>query len=1173
MARVELPERAKPLDPEAEETAPEVNRTPKVNRTPGRWWPRLLLLLVLALLLLPTGLSFSGQLPVVLQKIHPQLGGAVRFRKVNLHWWAPVDIQGVTVLDLSQGNTDSEGQKKNRGSDSRDSAPLEPLAEVSRITTKEPLWKILFSQGRDVSIVLTEPKLKLVVDEHGSNLQKTIDSVFGPAAADSPAPNEYFPCDISIENGSLLLLSDGSVSVASAVDRANQPVTSAEPAVANAHREQVDALPVRTLISGITGRISTINRKRTFPELQLLAKVKNLLPAVVERMPNPTDGRATSPRVAANLSEITSDFVPLPLPDDSSPIENSISKPGQVINSGDAEIQLEIASAAEHAGRQTVFLKTRQLELRLLQPLLATVTTDIVCDGILSCNLEAELVGRAVTDGIVGKMELAGQHLQFRQSGWASGEWLRLGQTTATGAMAIARDGILLNQLTIRSDIADAAGSGELRYPALTSSAASAAEPATPVSASANSAQISGSVDLARIATMLPVTLGLHQDVVLKSGRMKFQFLGHAAGAATDTASATTAAGWKGTLQSDRLEATRGGQPVVMNAGLHLDASGPFRSGSPELEQAKLTADFGTVECKPLNGGYAVSGTVQPDLLWQQLQQLMDIPKPGLRGEVRFQSHVSFEDGLISLAGLKLTSSDLQAASEAMRILPANPVTSMLDGSLHVNGSGAAVRTLIAPWYSADWLAEGSAVSIDLSADPEQQIRLKAVIQPGQVAAVQRGSMRSVSRRTASPVAQSLIVDEGSFDLEMVTAATGDLFTIRRGTVQLPGIQSLVTGTVQAVGSDLELNLQADTQYDLTLLSDRILTSSSPLKLAGQGQDVFHVTGSPSLLTGFDSPAAPAARGAAAAGKPAAQERIQTASRTVNVSNSQGSKGSSRAVAGLTPLKASGTVSWDSGTLWGLAMGPAEVKAVLENGQLRTQPIQCSLNSGQINIMPQFDLVHQRLQLATGSRVENIDLTPELCREWLGYLAPLLGEAADVSGLISARVTRFDYDLNTPQNSDIQAVAVIHNAQASPGPSLTPLLEAIDLIRRTGGTDRSVVSRRIELPAQEVPIEVRQGFVMHQGLKIELAGYQAQSSGAVGLNRQLQLILDVPLEKSTGTGDTRSLKIPVQGSIDRPQLDTSSLLQNLGTQALEKRLNGTINNQLDQQLNKLFDKF
>ena len=93
-------------------------------------------------------------------------------------------------------------------------------------------------------------------------------------------------------------------------------------------------------------------------------------------------------------------------------------------------------------------------------------------------------------------------------------------------------------------------------------------------------------------------------------------------------------------------------------------------------------------------------------------------------------------------------------------------------------------------------------------------------------------------------------------------------------------------------------------------------------------------------------------------------------------------------------------------------------------------------------------------------------------------------------------------------------------------------------------------------------------MVTHNGLELHMADYRMTSSGSVGLNKQIQLVLDVPLERSSGNERSRSLQVPVGGSIGRPVLNTQGLLQNFGRQQIDK----TINKQIDRGLNRLLDK-
>jgi hypothetical protein len=96
-------------------------------------------------------------------------------------------------------------------------------------------------------------------------------------------------------------------------------------------------------------------------------------------------------------------------------------------------------------------------------------------------------------------------------------------------------------------------------------------------------------------------------------------------------------------------------------------------------------------------------------------------------------------------------------------------------------------------------------------------------------------------------------------------------------------------------------------------------------------------------------------------------------------------------------------------------------------------------------------------------------------------------------------------------------------------------------------------------------------MVTHQGLQLEAAGYRLATSGSVGLAGQLQLTLDVPLEKVANGG--RTARLPIRGTITRPQPDTAALVQTLAADQLQKRLGDKVDRTVNQQLNRLLERF
>jgi hypothetical protein len=1094
-----------------EETPETKTRPAKVPRK-SHWLMKLMFLGAVAVVAAPSTISMSGQGPAILKKLQPKLGQAVNFEKLEAHWWTPVRITGLSVRDLSVVAKDQ----------STADAPM--LCEIEKVTTSEPLWRIVLNAGRGTGVVLKSPRVHLIADDNGTNIDRTLTELFGES--DPAESSKRFPFRVTIEDGSVELQSGSNL-------------LNADPILTATESSELSP-EIAALVSSINGYFSTMDTERWLPEMKVTAEINRRAEDTVAKSDKKNASRPT--RLAAGLDEVVNDFPDVPL-DELAGTDESGDATG-------ARIQIHLKPRADEKGRQTVQIGARDVDLRLVQPFLSMLNLDASCSGVVSGGIDARLAGASLSEGIVGRILLHGESIRVRQRTWAGNEWLALGTVNAGGALAMAEDGILIQDLNLKSDILELNGSGELRH-----NVAGSEE-----NSSSQQVEVKGAVDVARLTASLRETLAIHQDVQIQTGRVTFGLKASAKPdeeTALNTADATTIrpvslsqnttelGHWQLVVKTEDLAAVRAGQPLRIDSKMRVDAVGSFVESLPELARARVTADFGTIDLAPDKSAWKISGNVQPAALWQQLQQFADIPEPGLRGDVSFQSRVAMQGETIQLTDMQLNSSDVKASSSALEITPSNPVTSMLDGTIHIEGAGAALKTLLAPWHDASWLSDRANVVSDLTATPTREIELTVRITPENVANVQRSNVLSVSRPQPrstgvsykATTESSFAIDEADVQLSMLAKNGGQQFDIQKGSIRLPGLLALIQGTVSVPENDLVLDLTADTTYDLDILSRRLLTADSGISISGQGKDVFRLTGSPSAMSGVSQ------RSASASGN-------------------------------TSPLlKGEGNIGWSSANAWGLQIGEAAVQASLENSLLRSTPIQCSVNGGQLSVMPQYDIAGSRLQLGTGSRVQNLKLTPELCRTWLGYVAPMLADTAEVNGDVSARVERFLWDFNAPQNSDVQAQLTIHQAEASPGSSLASLLEVVDLLRRSGDASQSLTQRSLVLPEQTIPIQVRQGYVSHDGLVMDLNGYRMRTSGAVGLNKQLQMTIDVPLEKSTADGAGRSIKVPLRGTISSPQPDTGALLQNLGTQKIQEKLGDQVDKTLNKQLNKLFDKF
>jgi hypothetical protein len=1083
--------------------AQEAGEEPQEPRPRRRRRPllRLTMLLLVVIAAAPSALTYSGQAQTLLSRWKPELGAAISFQSLQLHWWAPVEVRSLKVLDLSTADGEATTERVSEAI----------LFQADVVATSQPLWKLVLERAREVRIRLTAPVAYLATRGETTNVQQTLERLTGPA---SEGGGDTFPFVLTIENGTI-----------------HCAVETAE----SGSGQVAKSIPLSAVIEKIQGEVSTVHAESRLPAIQLSASVRSSGEVAV-----PDQRRPRSRRLTADLEETMRDFPSLPLTE----LTGETAE-----NAGDATLlRITLNPEVDSLGRQLVQIGSKNLDLQMLQPFLLLAGMSVQTRGVLSGGIDARIAGPNPLDGIAGRILLNGHGVELRDTSWSAGEWLRLGNVQASGAAALAEDGLLIDELSLASDVVTLNGQGELRLQG------------EDAQAGAKHAELTCVVSLPRLAADLRQTLALHPDVKVEKGELTLGLSLHGASetgaAAGETPGQTSdlisnrgrselavpgdSGTWKVTATTTGLRILRNNTVLNTDAGLQAEAFGRLVKRTPVLSHAVFKAAFGTLECAPDGEGWHLAGTLDPEQFWQQVRQLTDLPQPGLRSTVTFETGLVLKERSLLLTDAVVESAELQLSSPAMTIDPSAPLTQMFDGTASLQGTAGAFRMLVAPWHDAWWISERSRVQCRLAAAPSQDIDLLVKILPGTVAAIPRPVVRqaSTTRRrpviyTGSLVAENaFVVDEAEMQLSLAARNSGEEFDVRKGFVRLPGVLADLTGVVAIDGGELNVSLNAATDYDLQALSQRVFIPESGVYFEGRGKTNFTLKGFPAVY---------------------AEETYPPANRPPR-------------------FVGSGTLAWTAGAFQGLQIGPAELSLELQDYMLRSGPIRCQINGGEASLVPQYDIARSLLALGTGSRVENLQLTQEFCGAWLGYVSPLLAASLDVQGTLSARVEQFLWDFEQVGNSAVAGQLTIHQAHAAPGGSLTVLLEVFDLIRRKSGESGAVAERRLLLPEQTVAVRVAQGFVAHEGLQMELAGYRLSSSGAVGFNQQLQLVLDVPLEKNTG-GRGATIRVPLRGTVKQPMPDTAAMLQALGTQQLQNQLGDKLDQTINRQLDNLLKKF
>ena len=1071
-------------------------RPPKRRRRPLL---RLTFLALLALAAAPSALTYSGKAHSLLAHFRPQLAEAISFQTLQLHWWAPVEIRSLQVLDLdeSEGRTITTADQTSA------------LLQVRVVTSAQPLWRLALDRGRNARLTVVDPVVNLSSRDGRTNLQVTFDKLLGSSSAPT---DETFPVQVKIENGTVHCLLESA-----------------------AGQNGLSPVRVPAVLENIRGEVSTLNTVSQLPAISLTATVRS---KGTTKLSGPLPQRLH--RLTADLDTTISDFPTLPLKELTGETPENASE--------STLLRITLDPELDSHGRQLVQVGAKNLDLGILQPFLMLSGIPLQARGVLSGGIDARIAGPNPLDGVVGRILLEGKDVELRENSWAAGEWIPFGQVQASGAVALAEDGLLIDELSLTSDVVSLSGQGEFRISGEQSRAKS------------QHAELKATISLPHVLSSLRQTLSVHPDVRVEEGQLTLALSVQGNSVQADkgvsgqdktaqnptaaelnaVASADRSGTWKMTAMTSGLRIQRSGTVLTLDPAMRAEAFGVLKEMSPSLSHAVLTASFGTLECAPEGNSWNLAGQLDPEQFWQQIRQLTDIPQPGIKSQVAFQTKLSLDGDYLRLNDAVLTSSELQLNSPSLRIRPSAALPMMFEGQADLRGTASAVRTLIAPWHDAWWISDRSQVQCRLLAAPTKDIDFLVKIVPGKTAAIPRSPIRQASTSRSRPVIytgsliaeSAFIVDEAELQLSIAARSTADEFDIRKGFVKLPGLHADLSGVMAIENDDLNVSVSAKTRYDLNVLSQRVFIPESGVQFEGTGESVFTLSGFPSIYG----------------------EEVFSPSTTA------------------PRFQGTGVVAWTSAAFQGMQLGPAELSLEMKDYVIRSGPIRCTINGGEANVVPQYDIARSQLAFGTGSRVENLQLTQDFCGAWLGYLSPMLAASLDVRGTLSARVEQFLWDFEHVAKSMVSGQVTIHQAQASPGGSLTVLLELFDLIRKKSGSTSSVQEKALILPEQTVAVRVAQGFVVHEGLQMELSGYRLTSSGAVGFNQQLQLVLDVPLEKNaSGPGST--IRVPLRGTVKQPQPDTAAMLQALGTQQLQNQLGDKLDKTINKQLDSLLKRF
>ncbi len=357
------------------------------------------------------------------------------------------------------------------------------------------------------------------------------------------------------------------------------------------------------------------------------------------------------------------------------------------------------------------------------------------------------------------------------------------------------------------------------------------------------------------------------------------------------------------------------------------------------------------------------------------------------------------------------------------------------------------------------------------------------------------------------------ITAKGSGDYDMAA----DRLTLKPTKVARDGFAVDAEGSVGKLATAVELNLTGHLTYDLAKIEPQLkeyLGKSG--QVAGKGTKPFTVSGD-----------------------------LSDGGKNLAVRVGDGPHKN------FDHLKGNAAVGWKSLKAYGFDVGEAELKANVGDGRVKIDRVEALFGSGKVRLEPTLLLNPGAydLSFAKGTVIEKAKLSPAACAEAIGYALPAIANVAQAEGTISFELGENRIPLVAPTKGALAGTLLIHEAEVSPGPIVAQIAEMLG-------------SKPLKLQLtkdQRVPILFVDGRVHHKDFAITVDGYTVRTSGSVGVDGSLALVLEVPLNGKLAAAlvpadqprvrealAKQTVRVAIAGTLAKPQLDQGAFRKIVG---------------------------
>ncbi|MDY3554978.1 hypothetical protein R5W24_004110 [Gemmata sp. JC717] len=343
--------------------------------------------------------------------------------------------------------------------------------------------------------------------------------------------------------------------------------------------------------------------------------------------------------------------------------------------------------------------------------------------------------------------------------------------------------------------------------------------------------------------------------------------------------------------------------------------------------------------------------------------------------------------------------------------------------------------------------------------------------------------------------------------------------------VERPGLVLNTKGTLAKVTTTGEVNLTGTLRYDWDQLN--------PLMRKFVG-DTFTATGTGSrgfALSGqLEPPVAVVTAPPSPKGRPAPKS---------------GPAPKAPVPGTLAGLSGQGSAGWHTLNALGFDVGAVEVDAKMTRGVVKVERIHTTVAGGKASLEPTINLgtAPGTVTFTKGAVIDRAKITTGSLGQGgaLRFALPAFSGAVQAEGEFSAAIEDNLVSLADQNQTAAKGVLLIHRATVG----LTPV--AAQVANLLGAKDTAMTLAN----ETAVTVQVANGRVHHQNFAMRISGTTFHTSGSVGFDQSLDLVVDVPmprefvllknnpvLQKAIAG---KVLKVPLKGTLTKPELDPKAL--------------------------------